>query len=210
MRSRQSPLTIRARRSVGIAIAVKSIGVGLAFLFFATEAVAAELPFELERSFFSPRIEYESESVSFRTDEETVSLGDDTETYVGAAFSPGRPSQLPSVGPGSSPQYRLPIVRESDQRGASFQAFGVGMFVASTGDLLTTELGLESGFVEGNPLQRNRAVRIGAHVAVPALLYWATDRVHRSGREKTALVLRIVATLAYGIVTAHNAQMLAR
>lgn len=92
-------------------------------------------------------------------------------------------------------------------RGALFTAMGLGMFAASAGDLATTELGLaQPGITEANPFQRNRIVRLSTHAAVPALLWWTTDRLHARGKTKLALIMRIGFTVAYGYVALHNAQ----
>jgi len=90
-------------------------------------------------------------------------------------------------------------------RGGFFTAMGVGMFAASAGDLATTELGLaRPGITEANPFQRNRLVRLTTHAAVPALLWWTTDRLHARGKTKLALVMRIGFTAAYGYAVLHN------
>jgi hypothetical protein len=90
-------------------------------------------------------------------------------------------------------------------RGGFFAAMGVGMFAASAGDLATTELGLaRAGITESNPFQRNRLVRLSTHAAVPALLWWTTDRLHARGKTKLALIMRIGFTAAYGYAVLHN------
>lgn len=91
-----------------------------------------------------------------------------------------------------------------------FKTMGVGMFAAAAGDLATTELGLRSPeIVEMNPMQRNRGVRIATHIAVPALLFWATERASKSGNRKLALLIRIGASVAYSYAAMHNARTLA-
>ena len=89
--------------------------------------------------------------------------------------------------------------------GALFQAFGVGMFAASAGDLATTEWGLnQPGIYEANPLAGNRGVRVTAHVLVPAAVWWTTKRLHQDGHDKAALWVRIAVTAAYGYAVMHN------
>lgn len=86
-----------------------------------------------------------------------------------------------------------------------FQAFGVGMFAASAGDLVTTEWGLtKPGIYETNPLATNRGARVSAHVLVPAVVYWTTSKMRKNGHHKAALWVRIGVTAAYGYVVMHN------
>jgi len=90
-------------------------------------------------------------------------------------------------------------------RGGVFVAMGVGMFAVSAGDLATTELGLaRPGITEANPFHRNRLVRLSTHGAIPALLWWTTDRLHARGKTKLALIMRIGFTAAYGYAVLHN------
>ncbi len=114
--------------------------------------------------------------------------------------NPGPQGDFP--GPGRS-DYTLP------DGGALHQVFGLGMVLASAGDLATTEVALsQGGFYERNPFQQNRGVRVASHVAVPALVYWVTDRLHKKGRGKLALLARIAVTAVYGFATMHNANAL--
>jgi hypothetical protein len=88
-----------------------------------------------------------------------------------------------------------------------FATLGVGIFAASAGDLASTELGLTRlGAFEANPLQRNRMVRVSSHLAVPALVWWTSDRLHARGKTKLALAMRIGFTIAYGYATLHNSR----
>ncbi len=87
----------------------------------------------------------------------------------------------------------------------SFNAFGVGMFVAAGADLASTEHGLSRrGIYESNPMQGNRSVRILTHVAAPAFMYWVTDKLHDKGKTRMALVARIGFSVAYSYVLMHN------
>ena len=91
------------------------------------------------------------------------------------------------------------------EEGALFQTFGVGMFAASAGDLVTTEWGLrQPGIYEANPLAGNRGVRLTAHVLVPAAVWWTTKRLHEDGHDRAALWVRIAVTAAYGYAVMHN------
>ena len=89
--------------------------------------------------------------------------------------------------------------------GALFRSFGVAMFAASAGDLVTTELGLARGHIEGNPIARSRGLRYSHHVAGPAAVWYTSRKLHRSGRTKLALLLRISLVAAYGYASIHNA-----
>jgi len=87
----------------------------------------------------------------------------------------------------------------------SFNAFGVGIFVAAGADLASTEHGLSRrGVYESNPMQGNRSVRILTHVAAPAFMYWVTDKLHDKGKTRMALVARIGFSVAYSYVLMHN------
>ena len=91
---------------------------------------------------------------------------------------------------------------------AAFVATGASMFAASAADILTTEWGLSEGLVEGNPLVTNRGVRIATHVAGPLAVYWATERLRKSGRVKLAWALRLSITAAYAFASVHNARII--
>jgi hypothetical protein len=89
--------------------------------------------------------------------------------------------------------------------GTMFTAFGIGMFAASGADLASTEVTLSvPGGYESNRFQRNRNVRILTHVAVPAFMYWATDKLRDRGKTKTALFARIGFNIAYSYAVMHN------
>lgn len=85
---------------------------------------------------------------------------------------------------------------------------GVGMFAASAADLITTEQGLSRGFEEGNPAASNRGLRIATHIAGPAAVYYATEKLERAGKPKTALLLRVSLMVAYSYAAIHNARLL--
>jgi hypothetical protein len=91
-----------------------------------------------------------------------------------------------------------------------FNTVGVGVFAVAVGDLLSTEIGLtRPGVVEVNPTQSNRLARVGTHVAIPAFLWWMTERAHDQGRTKLALAMRLGCAIAYGYATLHNLRAMA-
>jgi len=96
---------------------------------------------------------------------------------------------------------------ESDSSPA-FRVSGVGMFAASAADLITTERGLSQGFAEGNPAASQRGLRIATHVVGPMAVYYATEKLQRAGKTKTALLLRISLMAAYSYATIHNARLI--
>jgi hypothetical protein len=101
------------------------------------------------------------------------------------------------------------IERSAGRSSGLFTILGVGIFAASVSDLASTEMGLSRfGVVETNPLQRARMVRIGSHVAVPAFVWWTSERLHAKGKTKLALFMRIGFTIAYGYATLHNTRAL--
>jgi hypothetical protein len=85
-----------------------------------------------------------------------------------------------------------------------FHAAGLGMFAASAADFATTEVGLSRGLQEGNPAASNRGIRVLHHVVGPAVVYWSTERLEKSGRTRLALGLRIALMVAYSYATVHN------
>ncbi len=89
-----------------------------------------------------------------------------------------------------------------------FSASALSMFAASAADIATTEWGLSQGFVEGNPVVAQRGVRIATHIAAPIAVYWATERLHRSGKKKLAFFLRLSIMAAYSYAAIHNTRMI--
>ena len=86
-----------------------------------------------------------------------------------------------------------------------YRFFGATMFAASAGDLATTEWGLtKPGLYESNPLATNRNVRLTAHVLVPTVVWWTTNKMRKNGHHKAALWIRIGVTAAYGYAVMHN------
>jgi hypothetical protein len=90
----------------------------------------------------------------------------------------------------------------------AFQVSGVGIFAASAADLLTTEYGLSRGYREGNPAASNRGLRVVTHVVGPAAVYYATEKLQREGKTKTALFLRVSLMVAYSYAAVHNARLM--
>ncbi len=105
---------------------------------------------------------------------------------------------------------RAPAQSEVDeskgQKGQGlYRFFGATMFAASAGDLATTEWGLtKPGLYESNPLATNRNVRVTAHVLVPTVVWWTTNKMRKNGHHKAALWIRIGVTAAYGYAVMHN------
>ena len=85
---------------------------------------------------------------------------------------------------------------------------GVGMFAASAADLITTEQGLSQGLTEGNPAASQRGLRIATHVAGPMAVYYATEKLQRAGKPKSALLLRVSLMVAYSYAAIHNARLI--
>ena len=183
------------------------------FLVAGSASVAYSAP-RFESEFFTPRLgaeaaeafAYEAEPLFVVESSDSESPAESTSQEVGRELS--SVVQTP-------PGFQLPRGRDysSMNRGSSggtaSTVFGISMFVAATGDLATTEIALgRPGMYEANPLQRNRTVRVVSHIAVPALIWWATERVEKKGNGKLALVLRVAVTAIYSYATMHNAQQL--
>lgn len=92
-----------------------------------------------------------------------------------------------------------------------FRALGFGLFLASGADAASTEIALgRPGLAEINPTQQTRALRMGSHVAAPAFMWWASEQVHRGGKPKLALLMRIGFSVAYGYAVMHNVRTMNR
>jgi hypothetical protein len=101
-------------------------------------------------------------------------------------------------------QMRTMAARDSEG-GAGFSGLGVGMFLAASGDVATTEWGLgRPGIYEANPIMKNRTVRISTHAVVPTVVWWASSKLHQDGKHKLAWAMRIAVVAAYGYATLHN------
>jgi len=129
--------------------------------------------------------------------------------------SDAQPVQEPTrtLEPTESELAQYQLTPEQDYRGESksspaLVASGVGMFAASAADLITTERGLSQGFAEGNPAASQRGLRLATHVVGPMAVYYATEKLQRAGKTKTALLLRISLMAAYSYATIHNARLL--
>jgi len=86
-----------------------------------------------------------------------------------------------------------------------YRFFGATLFATSAGDLATTEWGItQPGVYESNPLAANRNIRVTAHVLVPTVVWWTTNKMQRNGHHQAALWLRIGVTAAYGYALMHN------
>jgi hypothetical protein len=91
------------------------------------------------------------------------------------------------------------------EQGTLFKFSGAAMFAASASDLLTTEYGLKQpGIYEANAFADNRGLRIATHVVAPAVTWWATEKIHKKGRPKLALAIRIGLMVAYSYAAIHN------
>jgi len=125
----------------------------------------------------------------------------------------GDEEQTRTIAPTKSELARYQLTPERDYLGESdkspaFRVTAVGMFAASAADLITTEHGLSQGFAEGNPAVSQRGLRIATHVVAPMAVYYATERLQKAGKTKTALLLRISLMAAYSYATIHNARLI--
>ena len=93
-------------------------------------------------------------------------------------------------------------------RTPAFTASGIGLFAASAADLITTEYGLSRGLEEGNPAASQRGLRLATHIAGPAAVYYATEKLQKAGKTKTALFLRVSLMVAYSYAAIHNARLI--
>ena len=127
----------------------------------------------------------------------------DSDTKPAPQPAPGEVDQLSVPSALTGPSETSEPAREGGQ--ALYRFLGATMFAASAGDLATTEWGLtRSGVYEANPLVANRNVRVTAHVVVPTLVWWTTNKMRQNGHHKAALWIRIGVTAAYGYAIMHN------
>lgn len=108
-------------------------------------------------------------------------------------------------------QYQLAPKRDylgESNSSPALRLSGVGMFAASAADLITTERGLSRGFAEGNPAASQRGIRIATHVVGPMAVYYATKKLQRAGKTKTALLLRVSLMAAYSYAAIYNARLI--
>lgn len=133
-------------------------------------------------------------------------LADDTENESPQQTRPLEPTES------DLESFRLPSPEGNlildDGSSALFRASGVGMFAASASDIATTEWGLSQGLHEANPAASQRGLRLATHVVGPAVVYWASERLVRTGKPKLALGLRVALMVAYSYAAIHNARLI--
>ena len=122
-------------------------------------------------------------------------------------------AQARTIEPTEAELAQFQLTPERDALGESgsspaFRVSAVGMFAASAADLITTERGLSQGFAEGNPAASKRGLRIATHVVGTMAVYYATEKLQRAGKTKTALLLRISLMAAYSYAAIHNARVI--
>ena len=96
----------------------------------------------------------------------------------------------------------------SDARADWFDTFGYGVYAARAGDIISTEFALShSGVIESNPLSpfQHRGVRIATMAGAP-LINFLTAKLHKD-KPKLALIIRIVAVVAWSSAAAHNTRV---
>lgn len=74
------------------------------------------------------------------------------------------------------------------------------MMATSLADLATTEIGLQRGYTEMNPLLQNQAVRVSAKLIVPVGIFLATAGQSRKRR----IVWGVVASAVWGLMAGRN------
>lgn len=82
------------------------------------------------------------------------------------------------------------------------------IYLARSGDVVSTEFILAAGFHETNPFMRERAVRITTAIAGPVLIELGARRLERDRHPRWAFALRVAAMAAWGYATAHNLRLL--
>jgi hypothetical protein len=130
-----------------------------------------------------------------------VKDGEEFRAYIEAELSdlsrfhlPSDPSQVGPHGP----------VPPEDEPSKLFRALGWAVYGTSAADVVTTEIGLARGRHELNPVMRNRAVRIGAHVVVPIAVNKTTEFIRSEGYPTYALIIRMAVVGMWGFTSARN------
>ena len=96
---------------------------------------------------------------------------------------------------------------EKKEKSGLYKAMGIALVGTAASDVLSTELALLSNPTvrEGNPLMATSTeARVVMKASMTAVVFVASDHLHKTGHEKMALWLRIATVAGYGIVTAHN------
>lgn len=76
----------------------------------------------------------------------------------------------------------------------------VAMLISGGADVVTTELAIDKGFSEYNPLMKNRTARVAAHVVAPLFIYYASRGLSRKRR----VIYMISATTLWSFMAARN------
>ena len=96
---------------------------------------------------------------------------------------------------------------EEHKKSGLYKALGFALVGTATSDVWSTELALRSNpnAREANPfMATNTEARIALKASTTALVFVASDHLHKKGHERAALWLRVATVAGYGIVTAHN------
>jgi hypothetical protein len=126
--------------------------------------------------------------------------GEEFRAYIEAQLSDLSRFRLPEpsqVGPHGP-------VPPKDEPSKLFRALGWAVYGTSAADVVTTEIGLARGRRELNPVMRNRAVRIGAHIVVPIAVNKTTEFIRSEGYPTYALVIRMAVVGMWGFTSARN------
>lgn len=86
----------------------------------------------------------------------------------------------------------------------NFPGWLLALYLVKGGDFVTTEIGLDRGLIELNPIAGHVAVRVGLMAAAPLAVELSARKLKRNGHARWALALRVAAIAAWGYATAHN------
>ena len=96
---------------------------------------------------------------------------------------------------------------EEPKKSGLYKALGFALMGTAASDMWSTEMALRSNpnAREANPfMATNTEARIALKASTTALVFVASDRLHKTSHERAALWLRIATVAGDGIVTAHN------
>ncbi len=101
--------------------------------------------------------------------------------------------------------FALLIAATSAAKGLS--KLEVAVIGATAADIITTEININKGFAEVNPLMQNRGVRFAGNAAHVVLTIWISRWLDRQGNDKLAKVLLVVPIAVHVTATGWNTHL---
>jgi hypothetical protein len=141
----------------------------------------------------------------------SVDPGGTAEPLTADPAPPGASGRLPLAGPPAPPQRTSVLLSDGDRarRPSRLDATLVG--AGQVADIVTTELALaRPGLREGNPLVRERAVRIGLKTGVTLGLTLACNKLRQRAKPRHARLLAVLGFSVGAAAAVHNVRMMGK